>query len=1596
MKSLIGELWDMAKMGRLQNVDLLLGQKLQDLHTEMQKHPEEIPEDMENLFLQLITFNNRHISTINAHFIGLCIVLYYQSLKKATYWTVLPAFQEEVLKQNIPAIVIFGIFTRHLCDSFKSKLPPSITYLLQVTTEELQPYICQFFRRVIKGSGSFLKSSVQDIFGFVFRGASSTNEDLRIEAVKTLPCLMSCAQIPRKKLLPIVGLSLSSQSRALRDASAKALAKLMYLSCQDQKEEVINSDTYFNIAFKILLQFMQNEKNIPTLVISLYTFLRYFQPIEIVKRYRVFAKLALSISALNISFPSLCMMSRAIFQSVLSLTGSTAGIYLNHYLVDKLDPESLTPARSVVIIDSLINFDASSKVLAKAAKAFYPLLTSQRNDVKRLVTSFFARLGTKEPKAAQILLDSFMKWVSSNDAKPSDISGFSNGAAMLLLTSNLSEETYSKIIDVSLSWLKNVKSFDSPRIPAAFLFISSIMNKNNSFVNEEKIAQIFSFLQKYTKNFSRNSNTKQILKFVSIFILQICQKPPSNYDLLQPVIKQFTQIVIQNEQIISSPCLLAFLAYTKKSKYLWKDDQNLPTQICQILTSNFVRNFQMTDDEMDYGLDKYEYDLDQSNILYNCSLPLHMTNKIDQYADSIYSYLISPSKTFRRNQLCQEILHDFGAWPSLCNPKGRKQIIDQIYVIHPRDANSAHQKLSLLNSIFVKKVTDGIPKDCLNSLLGTNTFGVKRVIRLLAKTCAEYVSCFPNTLPVLVDFLEKPKTPSQFASLVIAELDFSQEKDDSLAIRSLLILHRLLFISPDSEGCFALYKLVKKHLIPDDFIGQTTSLIEQLIYSDCSRSPSVLYYLSNALFELKNENIEKSDENEKSDKISIDSKLISRISRCLLDYANNRNLAKLLALQIMRLLENVDDYMESLINVSKITSPLQTLINRFHFSAGIDDVPLLFMVLQQSSSKEMFNRIVKIFEKYPDVKRWTDLCKRIVIIGCVPPFERKGDIRIAPTIDVLLCAITIAEKLVHKIRETFPNNMTCVDDVVSIAFNSIRMNERLFDTICFNTMTNVIYNFSSVRNKECFLLELYTSQFVPSLKYATDGCHDSKTSSDFCLAYLTFLMESRSPFLGEATSTLTEGLSKIGYTNESIAVFCRILGRLFTLLEKKDENLTKLFDSASSTIFDEIFRQKRKISELGDEMQFVIAKFIERTKDFNTKRALVLVLLEELHKNCCAMTLNTLTTLFESVGAGKPALEFALSTLCSSELISIERKAAESQDLDNDKREDDEDIDTATFWIVPPRKMPAVARFLTAAANLIPSPVTEEFVLSWKIVLRLSLVGTLCYPALARLIMSSTVDLLNEFAAPLLIEVISRDKSEKSDAFIRLLIEKTPKETISKMFVSVVSCKQTLSRRLSVIKTMMINKAVPDEKSLQTISDVVSAAMFPDGLTFLGSLLADKRTAKYALAMLKLGCAEAISVEVNNSIMYAPRIMNFLRLAYSSIDDLQIKSKFGTAIAEIALQFVEKSAQMKERKAVVAPACALLQFVDENSAKEAFEKAEKKVVIECLTPPRHAVAIALKSFGDLRSRKSSSNAGGGWISLDVGSSSDESDNSEED
>ena len=182
MEQAIKDLKELVKTNRIQNIDVILGQKILKLLEVMRNNGKEIPTDMESFLFSLLTVNQRKISVINSHFIALCIVEYYKSLEKPSYWNLLQILKDEIEKLTLPSITIFGIVSKYLGDSFKSQLPPTVTFLMQINDDHLQPHICKFLRRVIKGSGSFLTTSIQDIFAFVFRGASSVNESLRIES----------------------------------------------------------------------------------------------------------------------------------------------------------------------------------------------------------------------------------------------------------------------------------------------------------------------------------------------------------------------------------------------------------------------------------------------------------------------------------------------------------------------------------------------------------------------------------------------------------------------------------------------------------------------------------------------------------------------------------------------------------------------------------------------------------------------------------------------------------------------------------------------------------------------------------------------------------------------------------------------------------------------------------------------------------------------------------------------------------------------------------------------------------------------------------------------------------------------------------------------------------------------------------------------------------------------------------------------------------------------------------------------------------------------------------------------------------------------
>ena len=192
MNQIIEQLKILANSGKFQNPNLQLGVMLQDLYSFMKLEPNNIPNDIENLFIELLQINNHKISTINANTIGICLVLFYKSLKNPTYWNIFQFLSEEIQKQNISSIVVLGIISKHLGYTFKNQLP-----------------------RFIQKTGTFLKDYLPEILRFVIRGAESKNIHFRIESLKTIPSLYCQAHYPFE-LLEIIIQSLSFSNLSIQ------------------------------------------------------------------------------------------------------------------------------------------------------------------------------------------------------------------------------------------------------------------------------------------------------------------------------------------------------------------------------------------------------------------------------------------------------------------------------------------------------------------------------------------------------------------------------------------------------------------------------------------------------------------------------------------------------------------------------------------------------------------------------------------------------------------------------------------------------------------------------------------------------------------------------------------------------------------------------------------------------------------------------------------------------------------------------------------------------------------------------------------------------------------------------------------------------------------------------------------------------------------------------------------------------------------------------------------------------------------------------------------------------------------------------------
>ena len=404
----------------VQNSNTVIGHELQAIISIMQKDPTSVNSipDFEEILFSLINSRTIRLSSVVSNTLGICLALYYKS-HKISYWKFISIINDSISRTSIAGIVVLGIVARHSTEGIKSQLPSLITSMLQIQKNSLQPFICQCFRRILKGTGTFLTKSITDILSYVQKHINNPSIDsMKIECFRTISSLFIYSKITIDKLLPLLNQMLSySTSYTHRYAASKSLASIGFEGCSkdvelanNTKGEEINPFQFF---FKLIFDLAPNDSNIPTISSSFVIFLRFFDPIFVIENLKHLLNFVLDFTSLKyVSLTSLSSLSISVFNAVVRSAGESISTSICNLMLEKLKDKPPTGGLSTVALTIFIHFTfmskLSSSIITSITKYAYPILSATRSDIRRLSTAFFAVLAQKDSNISSLYYKSLI------------------------------------------------------------------------------------------------------------------------------------------------------------------------------------------------------------------------------------------------------------------------------------------------------------------------------------------------------------------------------------------------------------------------------------------------------------------------------------------------------------------------------------------------------------------------------------------------------------------------------------------------------------------------------------------------------------------------------------------------------------------------------------------------------------------------------------------------------------------------------------------------------------------------------------------------------------------------------------------------------------------------------------------------------------------------------------------------------------------------------------------------------------------------------------------------------------------------------------
>lgn len=193
---------------------------------------------------------------------------------------------------------------------------------------------------------------------------------------------------------------------------------------------------------------------------------------------------------------------------------------------------------------------------------------------------------------------------------------------------------------------------------------------------------------------------------------------------------------------------------------------------------------------------------------------------------------------------------------------------------------------------------------------------------------------------------------------------------------------------------------------------------------------------------------------------------------------------------------------------------------------NFDLIPSVLILLQRTKDQRASQFVVSLARSTSESRMsdWLSLSKTVLSSNKMPGF---GSATVQPNTKVKACALDFTRSLLPALAKQKELKTECLDDMMTSTIRAVETHKIELHEIAYQTLSDVITNFSQRTTDNCPILELYESQFSIACKHAFPSSLD--VAANFITTFLQFLFSSESNnSRSEIMHSVVSGLEKVG------------------------------------------------------------------------------------------------------------------------------------------------------------------------------------------------------------------------------------------------------------------------------------------------------------------------------------------------------------------------------------------------------------------------------------------------------------------------------------